>query len=43
MVQCPECQKQHINKAGFITTREGKKQKLQCQDCGRIFYEEKEA
>jgi len=36
-IQCL-CKSTHIVKHGFTVTREGKIQKYQCQDCGRITY-----
>jgi transposase-like protein len=42
MMNCPECGSDKIIKAGFNVTRQGKKQKLKCQNCGRIFYLDKE-
>ena len=32
------CKSTHIVKYGFTVTREGKIQKYQCHDCGRITY-----
>jgi transposase-like protein len=37
---CPECLKEHVNKVGLAVTRKGKKQRYQCRECGRTFYNE---
>ena len=42
MKSCPECGSFSVRKLGFGITREGKKQRLQCKNCGRTFYEVKE-
>lgn len=36
--ECPECKGTHIIKVGWFKGRKGSKQRLQCKDCGRIFY-----
>ena len=43
-MKCPnsKCNSSHIVKAGFKVTVKGRKQRFQCQDCGRTFYENKE-
>jgi len=35
---CPECKSDRIIKAGIAITRKDRKQRLQCRNCGRIFY-----
>lgn len=40
---CPECNSEKISKSGFKVTRTGRKQRYQCQNCGKTFYEQKEA
>jgi len=32
------CGSNHIVKLGFVPTRQGKKQRYRCQECGRTFY-----
>ena len=39
---CPECGSTHVVRAGLKITRQGKKQRWQCANCGRTFYEIKE-
>jgi transcription elongation factor Elf1 len=39
MPKCPNCGNEKLKKAGFSTTRNGKKQILQCKECGRYFYD----
>ena len=37
---CPYCQESRIAKVGKIpTVKEGMKQRYQCRECGRTFYE----
>jgi len=38
MNHCPECGSTSVRKMGFTLTRRGKKQRLQCKNCGRVFY-----
>jgi len=38
-MKCPECGNNHFNKIGFKVTLEGKKQRIQCQECGKTYYE----
>ncbi|MCK5609031.1 IS1 family transposase [Candidatus Pacearchaeota archaeon] len=37
--KCPECKSEKLVKLGKIPTRNGKKQRLRCQDCGKTMYE----
>jgi len=37
---CPDCESTNTVKMGFKMTSEGKKQRKQCQKCGRTFYPE---
>jgi len=38
-MKCPVCGSEHVIKYGYkMTVSQGKKQRLQCQDCGHSFY-----
>jgi len=37
-MKCPYCKSKHISKAGFKVLVGRKKQRLQCQECGQVFY-----
>jgi len=38
-LKCPSCGSEHVTKAGWKITRTmGKRQRYQCQSCGRTFY-----
>jgi len=39
---CEKCGSNKTVKIGFRVTSKGKKQRIQCQDCGKTFYEPKE-
>jgi len=41
-MRCPECGSDHTNKCGYRITRKGKKPRLQCQECGKTFYDVRE-
>lgn len=36
--KCPKCGSESIIKFGSKMTKEGKKQRYQCQKCGHVFY-----
>ena len=38
--ECPECESEKLVKLGKIPTRNGKKQRFRCQECGKTMYEE---
>jgi predicted RNA-binding Zn-ribbon protein involved in translation (DUF1610 family) len=38
-LKCPECGSTRVVKFGRHMTRRGRKQRYQCQDCGRSFLE----
>jgi transposase-like protein len=39
-MKCPDCSSEHVCKIGKkITRKQGKKQRYQCTDCGKTFYE----
>ena len=40
-MKCPHCRSKKIVKTGFKVTTKGRKQRLQCNNCGRTFYKEK--
>lgn len=40
---CPSCQSERVKREGFKYTRTGKKQRLQCSDCGHWFLEDRHA
>jgi len=37
-MECPKCGSEETVKIGFRMTTSGKKQRYQCQKCGRTFY-----
>jgi transposase-like protein len=39
-MECPECKSVKIYKFGSSMTRQGRKKRVQCQDCGKTFYNE---
>ena len=37
---CPVCKSTKTVKIGFRVTSSGKKQRIQCQDCAKTFYQD---
>jgi len=42
-IHCPNCRSSYIHRIGLIPTKQGKKARLRCVDCGKTFYEKKKA